>query len=196
MPEAKDFDAFVRDAREALSQSHSLDEVERFVPSRPGIYAINGSVSTWSNLGLGNPPDDRPLYVGKAEDSLVSRDLKTHFGDGRTGSSTVRRSFAALLHDALGLRGIPRNPSKPGYYSNYGLSAAHDAALTRWMRERLELAVWPKSANCCFALKEIEARLLAELLPPLNLQDVTTPWTNELKAARKAMAAEAEAWTR
>jgi len=76
-------------------------------------------------------PTNRPLYVGKAENSLVARDVKTHFGDGRTGQSTVRRSFAALLHDELGLRGVPRNTAKPGYYANYGLSAPHDAVLTR-----------------------------------------------------------------
>ena len=77
-----------------------------------------------TQLGLGTPPDSRPLYVGKAEDSLVARDLRQHFTDGRTGSSTLRRSIAALLHDSMGLRGIPRNPQKPGYFSNYGLSPA------------------------------------------------------------------------
>lgn len=28
----------------------------------------------------GDPPDDRPLYVGKAEQSLVTRDLNAEFG--------------------------------------------------------------------------------------------------------------------
>jgi hypothetical protein len=92
------------------------------------------------------------LYVGKAEDSLASRDLKTHFGDGRTGQSTVRRSFAALLHDTLGLPGFPRNIDTPAYFSNYGLSASDDATLTTWMREHLRLAVWPKPSNCEFTL--------------------------------------------
>jgi hypothetical protein len=72
------------------------------VPGRPGLYAIYGGATTWNELGLGEPPDGRPLYIGKAEDSLVTRDLKTHFGDGRTGQSTVRRSFAQ--HE-LGKRG-------------------------------------------------------------------------------------------
>ena len=71
---------------------------------------------------LNGPPDDRPLHVGKAEDSLLTREIKTHFGDGRTGSSTVRRSFAALLAHTLDLQGLPRNSAKPGYFSNYGLS--------------------------------------------------------------------------
>ncbi len=43
---------------------------------------------------------------------------------------------------------------------------------------------------------EIEALLLAELQPPLNLQGIVTPWTVKLKAARAVMAEEAEEWAR
>lgn len=31
--------------------------------------------SVWELLGLGASPDERPLYVGKSEDSLATRDL-------------------------------------------------------------------------------------------------------------------------
>lgn len=179
------------EARAALRQGYPLSDAASTVPNRPGLYAIHAGVATWDELGLGDPPDGRPLYVGKAEDSLVARDIKTHFGDGRTGQSTVRRSFAALLHDALGLRGIPRNPAKPHHFANYGLSAAHDAALTRWMREHLELAAWPKPSTCEFSLAEVEGALVLELEPPLNLQGVVTSWTARVKAARVVMANEA-----
>lgn len=128
------------------------------------------------------------------EENLVTRDLKTHFGDGRTGHSTVRRSFAALLHDTLGLRGMPRNPTRPAYFSNYGLSADHDTALTSWMRDYLQLAFWPKPNDSAFALGPVETALLVELLPPLNLKGVATPWTAQVKAARAVMAEEARAW--
>lgn len=186
-----EFDDVRAEARAALERPEPLLGAESRVPGRPGLYAIYGDATTWSELELGAPPDGRPLYVGKAEDSLVTRDLKTHFGDGRTGQSTVRRSFAALLHDTLGLHGLPRNPAKPGYFSNYGLSAAHDGALTRWMKERLEIAVWGKPVDCAFSLGEIEGALLRELQPPLNLRDVVTPWTLQVKAARAVMAEEA-----
>jgi hypothetical protein len=112
----------------------------------------------------------------------------------RTGQSTVRRSFAALLHATLELRGIPRNTAKPGYFSNYGLSAAHDAALTRWMREHLQLAVWPKPGDCEFTWAKSKVALLLELKPPLNLQSIVTPWAADVKQARKVMAEEAAAW--
>ena len=171
-----------------------LAGAEARVPKRPGLYAIHGDRQTWNELGLGDPPDARPLYVGKAEDSLVIRDLKTHFGDGRTGQSTVRRSFAALLHDTLGLWGIPRNTRKPGYFSSFALSEADDEVLTCWMEKRLLLATWAKPRDCAFALGEIEGELLRELLPPLNLQGVVTPWTAQVKEARAFMADEARDW--
>lgn len=188
------FDAAVAEAREELGHSQPLAGVHG-VPNRPGLYAIFGDAKTWSELGLGKQPDERPLYIGKAQDSLVARDLKTHFGDGRTGQSTVRRSFAALLHDTLGLRGVPRNTVKPGYYANYGLVDAHDAALTRWMKERLQLAVWPKPGACQVSLGVIESTLVVMLQPPLNLQCVVTPWTARVKAARALMAVEARTST-
>jgi hypothetical protein len=136
-------------------------------------------------------PAGEPVGHRVGNSCLVSRDLETHFGDGRTGSSTVRRSFASLLHDALDLRGIPRNPDKPGYFANYGLSPEHDAALTAWMRRRLRLAIWARPEGCDAELASIERSLLARLEPPLNLQHVTTPWTAQVKAARRAMAGEA-----
>ncbi len=193
-PDVSELEAVRDQAREALERAGPLAGAESTVPDRPGLYAIYGEATTWNELGLGDPPDGRPLYVGKAEDSLVTRDLMTHFGDGRTGQSTVRRSFAALLHETLGLRGIPRNTAKPGYFSNYGLSAAHDAALTRWMREHLRLAVWPKPVECEFTLGQVEGALLLELQPPLNLQGVVTSWMAQVKAARAVMAKEARAW--
>lgn len=164
------------------------------LPGTPGLYAVHGSASAWREFGLGDPPDDRPLYVGKSESSLQSRDVSTHFGDGRTGSSTVRRSFAALLHDTLGLRGVPRNRETPERCANYGLVEQHDTALTRWMRTHLELAVWEKDR--AVVLDELETDVLGQLLPPVNLAKIATPWKQQVGDARKVMTAEARAWAR
>jgi hypothetical protein len=162
------------------------------VPDVAGLYAVYGDRSVWQDLRLGEPPDHRPLYVGKAENSLVSRDLRTHFETGRTGSSTLRRSIAALLHDQLDLHAQPRNTSKPERPANYGLPAKDDARLTAWMRSNLRLAVWTRQGAP--SLKDIERAILERLLPPLNLSGVKTPWTETLKAARHVMADEARAW--
>lgn len=190
----RDLGQFVREALRSLAQKAPLDQAVPHVPARAGLYAIYGDADTWQQLGLGDPPDERPLYVGKAEASLVTRDLATHFGDGRTGSSTVRRSFAALLREPLRLMARPRNSKRPERFANYGLAPEHDASLTAWMRESLELAVWPKPTECKLALAQIEVEILAQLLPPLNLKDVRTPWTAQVKAARAGMAEDARHW--
>jgi hypothetical protein len=57
------------------------------VPHVSGLYAIWADVGTWQMLGLKAPLPPKPLYVGKAERSLVLRDLKTHFRTGKTDSS-------------------------------------------------------------------------------------------------------------
>ncbi len=173
---------------------YSIAEAEVKVPRAPGLYAVYGGPETWHDLGLGNPPDGRPLYVGKSESSLLGRDIGQHFGDGRTGSSTVRRSFAALLRGKLDLHAIPRNPARPERFANYGLSPDNDRQLTAWMKTRLELAVWPSPADAI--LRVVELEVLSELLPPLNLSGVTTQWSSMVSSARALMAAEARAWAR
>lgn len=145
-----------------------------------------GCSSDWARLRT-----TARFYVGKAEDSLRSRDVRTHFGDGRTGSSTVRRSFAALLRERLDLRAQPRNPAKPERFANYGLGEAGDARLTEWMRAHLTLGVWPKVSGA--VMREVESAVLAEWQPPINLDGVDTPWKPILSRKGAAMAQEARA---
>lgn len=172
---------------------HRLPDAHESVPDRAGLYAIHAATETWRQLGLGEPPDTRPLYVGKAEESLVSRDLNTHFRAGRTGQSTVRRTFAALLRDELGLRGIPRNQEAPERPANFALSAEHDEALNTWMNLRLKLAVWAKPAECT-NLRAIEIAVFAKWSPPLNVRDNVSLWRTKVSAARKVMANDARSW--
>lgn len=164
---------------------------ERLEPV-PGLYAVFGTDAAWDELGLPLDGDSRPLYVGKAEDSFVSRDLRTHFASGRTGQSTVRRSFAALLHESAGFRAVPRNPEVPGHFANFGLTADDDARLTEWMWDRLSLAVWPSHGN--MALRDIERRVILLLDPPLNIEYLPRTSRRELRAARRLMADEARRW--
>lgn len=94
---------FLTVAMTALCESPvSVDRIVTEESSKPGLYAVYASASTWHDLGLGKPPDSRPLYVGKAENTLAARDVEGHFGMAKraaqspTGSSTLRRSPAAL----------------------------------------------------------------------------------------------------
>jgi hypothetical protein len=115
----------VAQAIAALSKAGSSStHAKKTLPDAAGLYAIHGDPEVWEELGLGAPPDSRPLYVGKAEDSLVSRDLKTHFTSGKTGSSTLRRSLAGLVANELDLHARPRNPANPERFANYGLAEA------------------------------------------------------------------------
>jgi len=182
----------VATALEALGAPMSLQEARVALPSRPGLYAIHGKAAVWVELGLGVPPDVRPLYVGKAETSVADRDLRQHFETGRTGSSTLRRSLAALLAPTNSLRACPRNPAKPSHFANYGLEPASDAWLTNWMLSNLELAVWIPPAPV--DLRSVEHRVLAQLQPPLNLDGIVTRWTQHVSAARRALADMARRW--
>ncbi|MBS2034650.1 hypothetical protein JST97_06675 [bacterium] len=169
-----------------------LDDPQLRSKDGPGLYAIYGPPEAWLSLGLGPPPDSRPLYVGKAEMSLVKRDVHQHFRTGKTGSSTLRRSLAALLRRHLDLKAQPRNPKKPDHFSSYGLLPEGDQRLTTWMLDNLRLALWLRPNRD--ELRPIEQTVLQHWLPPLNGQGVKTPWSGQLSAARKSMADEARAW--
>lgn len=187
----------VRSATRALRQPGvKVGKVDEGAAAHPGLYAFYASTATWRELGLGPPRDGRPLYVGKAESTLAARDLAGHFGinEGRrqspTGSSTVRRSLAALLAPTQGYRGRPRNPEKPSHFANYGLSSAHDKKLSAWMRRRLRVTFWPH--DDASALENLETEVLQVFLPPLNLTKVQTPWLAQVKASRSVLKAQAE----
>ncbi|WP_336715560.1 GIY-YIG nuclease family protein [Arthrobacter sp. USHLN218] len=160
----------------------------------PGLYAIYGDAEAWADLGL-DPQPGSALYIGKSEDDLVRRELDSHFAADptkkpRTGSSTVRRSFAALLRDALDLQAVPRNSDNPGHFSNYGLTPEGDARLTTWMHERLSLAVWERPAGFVQPLVEVEVAIIHRWVPPLNIRDNPRPLPR-LRLAREAMTREA-----
>ena len=159
---------------------------------QPGAYAIHADADVWEELGLGLPPDPRPLYAGKAERSLAGRDINTHFATGRTGSSTLRRALAGLLAQPLGLCGQPRNTAKPAYFSNFGLEAEGDERLSSWMHDRLRIASWASPSGV--ELDEIETVVLGTLQPPLNLDKVSTPWRGAVSAGRARLASQARVW--
>lgn len=110
-------------------------------PKGRGLYAI--SEVTPSSLEAGTL--DAPvgpgglLYIGKAEKSLTRRDVRQHFGTGNTGRSTVRRSFAALLRDELGLVPVPRAPASATSTApaTFALTEESDLRLTAWITEHL-----------------------------------------------------------
>lgn len=173
---------------------HTIADAEQNVGDVAGLYAIYGDVEIWVQLGVGEPPDARPLYVGKAEASLKARDVRQHFESGATGSSTLRRTFAAMLRDSLGFRGVPRDKSNPRKWTHYSLDDEHEIVLTEWMQTNLTLAVWAKPVECT-DLHAVEKQVIAKLVPPLNIQhNTTSPWRSAVQQARRVMAGDAKAW--
>lgn len=185
------------DAVQKLSDGHApvSDASLHVWPRRPGLYAVYASAEVWRTLALGDPPDGRPLYVGKAERSLSSRDIGTHFGyvagggNSITGSSTFRRSLSALLRTPLGFHGRYRNPANPKRSANFGLSRDHDAVLSDWMRNNLQATYWEMTTGQ-IPLADVETAVLGQLKPPLNIQKVQHQWTKQVKQARSVMAAD------
>jgi hypothetical protein len=185
-------EAVIAAALEGLSgPSHAHGEAVRRVPREPGLYAFYGDHRAWVELGLIPSFDGQPLYVGKAERSLNGRDVGTHFAAGKTGSSTVRRSLAALLVERLTLGAVPRNLAKPDGSANFGLDTASEARLSAWMVKRLSLTTWSGSGDA--SLDEVETAVVRRLHPPLNLDKVGESRTR-LREARRRMADIARAW--
>lgn len=167
------------------------------LPPSPGLYAVYASAASRHALGLPELEDDgHPIYVGKSESSLRVRDSESHFKEGKTGHSTLRRSIAALMRESHGLRGRPRNPSHPAYFSNFGLSDEHEAVLQAWVEEHLAIAAWPKPALDPDGklLERVEASVIRLWAPPLNDTHNPRKWA-ALRPLRKRMANDAEAWT-
>lgn len=188
----------IDDAIDALSgERWAVTAAAGHVPAGPGLYAIYGDGRAWAELALEGFAA-QPLYVGKAEDSLVSRDLDGHFAMNpgstpRTGSSTVRRSFAALLRAQLQLEAVPRNLANPERFANYGLAADGDDRLTGWMHARLALAVWPALTGMSVRLKDVETAVIEHFAPPLNIAK-NPGRLARLTRARAEMAVEASRW--
>jgi hypothetical protein len=81
-----------------LSESGSVLPPDE-LPDDRGLYALwPASEQSLAELGLENRADQiplihRPLYVGKAQDSIFERVTGKHLASGHTGHSSPRRSF-------------------------------------------------------------------------------------------------------
>lgn len=183
----------VNQAKASLSRKpRKLDDPELWRFDGPGLYGLFAPPEVWLELGLGEPPDDRPLYIGQSDKNSLKREIQQHFKTGKTGSSAVRRSLAALLRDKLGLRAQPRNLNKPERFSNFSLHEHGDALLTDWMFNRLDVVLWIRLGR--EPIEPVESELVQAWQPPLNTHGVRTEWSDVVVAARKRMTDEAAAW--
>ena len=118
------------------------------------------------------------IYTGITSNSkgLYYRIGNQHLGDN-AGRSTLRLSLGCLLGYTL----IPRDKSKPDN-GMVRFNVNDELALLKWMNENLLFYFLPNESP-----KKLEAKLIEELNPPLNLQENYNPVNQEFRTAIKSL---------
>ena len=182
------------------SSASSMSEL----PDAPGLYALwPQSQRVIADLGLEDadgesPLADRALYLGKAEDSILDRVTATHFASRKTGHSTVRRTFAALLV----LESQPRRsrlvaPTPKQFRTmtaNFDLTDDDEERLTEWMVSNLTVRA---ATSQWMPLKDLERAVGAMIRPPLDQERKPmwspNPWRDDVAMRRRRLQSQARA---
>jgi hypothetical protein len=141
-----------------------LNPAQGGVPNEPGVYAWWSDEDALPGVSLpkGAGDDRWLLYIGIApsrpgsRQALRGRVCGNHLR-GNIGSSTFRRSLAALLWQREGWTLTRRGEQAL-------LAPASNEALSTWQREHLSVS-WIVRRNPW----EVEARIIKAMAPPLNL---------------------------
>jgi|TARA_B100000959_G_C14934095_1_gene604952 hypothetical protein len=160
--------------------------------SQPGIYAFfyNGGALPYISELI---PDNEIIYIGKTESSQKKRSAQTHFKSGKTGSSTVRRSFGSLLKEKMSLIPIPRNETDfiRGRLSHFKFDENSEYKLTDWMKLNLSISFFefPKSKQ---EIEGLESEIIYQLTPKLNIdKNPNNQFKSTLQMLRKQCSNEA-----
>lgn len=156
---------------ELSSATHTLGDLTT-LPAVPGLYAWWAAREILPHLpGPAHPHEDlRLLYVGIAS-NLRRRITGNHLR--RSGSSTLRRTLAGLLLTEHGYRTERTD--------RVVLINEDEARLTDWMHTHLRLS-WCEHPDPA----AVEATVIAQWGPPLNLDHSTGAVRDIVKAARTA----------
>lgn len=158
----------------------------RVIPADPGVYAwwFRDSLPRVSTEGTLNIGEYRLLYVGIAprapsrkgtasRSNLRKRIRSDHLGT-RIGSSTLRRSLAALLGSSLAFAPRRNDAGRPV------MAKEEEARLTAWMAENAAVSNLPHPQPW-----DVEAELIANGPSlPLNIAGSSRPGRNEMLALR------------
>jgi len=175
----------VREVAEHLRRSpERLDDVRAKIPSSDGLYAWwvrRGAIASVPSRPHPTEPGFDLLYVGIAParassaSTIRSRVLENHLG-GNIAASTFRFTLAALLKDELHL--VPLKKGKKTV-----LSSEQNSQLSTWQRANLRMT-WHAAAKPWL----FEAAVIAELKPPLNIDDNhDDAFRSTVKQARAAL---------
>ena len=151
----------------------------------PGIYAVGQNMDCFpfpikeSVVRKGDI-----IYIGKTEKSQRSRDAQTHFTNGKTGSSTLRRSLGAILLQELELTPIPRSYTETKM-RDYKFIRESEEKLTQWMINNLSLSFY-EILDGKKVIRELEKQVIITLSPVLNIQgnSILNPYAGMLKELR------------
>lgn len=158
----------------------------------PGVYAVFFHTKNFP-LSDYEPKRGEVIYIGKTESSQISRDINTHFASGRTGSSTLRRTFGSLLRKQLHLKPIPRNDKDfaARRFTKFKFDLRSEDKLTDWMQNNLGLSFYAYPAST-IEIDRLETELIQELQPVLNIaKNPANPFAWILKEERRATGSEA-----
>ena len=151
-----------------------------------GIYIVAYTGTELGGGSLWGEQKPRVVYVGQSK-----HNSSRHFISGSTGTSTIRRSLAALLAPKLALVPIPRSADEHDNdrYDNYMLDPESEDKLTAWMRGNFTAAFHEVAED------KVEAMLKAMIqysVPMFNFQNnPENKYGAEIKKYRKRLAEEA-----
>lgn len=162
---------------------------EADLPNEAGCYILLVDLKGIQHLQFPSKSGLSVLYVGKAENSIQGRVLKTHLVSNRSGSSTLRRSLGAMLHKQLNLTPLPRSSKNDDKkrFTNYKFDSEGEITLTKWIKTHVYVIAVPSKTP-----KASEDQLIAELSPPLNLTKWPNPYGKMIKDQRKMCAESAK----
>ncbi len=142
------------------------------LPNQQGIYAFflaeTGHLGEFGSFG-------QVIYVGLAEKSLNSRDIKSHLANGQTGWSSFRRSLSAILKVQLNLTAQKRDKTSTKLRPDkYKFDEDGEKRLTQWMIKNLKMGFWTTNMPLTIdQLRKEEENVILKLKPTLDLDKRT-----------------------
>ncbi len=171
---------------EMLARLLPLEEENlKALSEQKGIYIV-AYEGNELGFGLWSGKAPRVVFVG-----LSKANSARHFKSGYTGTSTMRRSLAALLQAKLNLVPIPRSkdPKDNDRYNNYSLDEESEDKLTQWMKENFRIACYEFASA---KSEELHRAMIEYNVPMFNFQNnPENKYGAEIKVYRKKCAAEA-----
>ena len=158
------------------------------VVAGPGVYALFAREPDCM-LPYIVMPEDGLLYIGESGD--LSK--RKHFKELYTGFSSLRRSLGAILKAQLRLTALPRpSGSSEAKYTNFRFTNEGERRLSEWMKKNLEYAAFPYNKD----KKQLEAHLIENYEPPLNLKGWKNPQGKSIRCLRRLCRDEARNFDR